>query len=70
MITILYICGTFALLLVALVLLGVYCRLIELKRWRDEADTTTVRGQATIKACNKEIEKIIGYRFFKWIHKI
>lgn len=32
---------------------------------RDDSDFTTVRGQATIKACNKKLDFINGYGIFK-----
>lgn len=42
----------------------------QLRKWRDEADFNTVRGQATIKACNQELDFINGYTFINIIRGI
>jgi len=44
--------------------LAVYLYKRRLTDWRDNADFTTVQGQALIKACNRKLDFINGYRIF------
>ena len=51
--------------LLAVFLLAVKLYKRRLINWRDNADFTTVQGQALIKACNRKLDFLNGYGTIK-----